>query len=274
MAQNHDDRPTPTTADPRPSNQFPHFDTLAALHRDSSQKGVPTYPHDRCTLADIHGTIEDACATSGIGVCLAALLMARLNSRGTKLIALRATPARYFADNFVWTIMEWVESDGLMALAIFHFDNPEEFSDGSWLMHHGQGFRLSGASAFPEWTSCGISWDVTQAGHLKVMFCVAEHTLGISQWPASLAVTVFRDKSGEPDSLQEYLLIVLNTDLQGGESFVSTPSTNRIHGNSFWTVAGVYSTVLYKERQEPFYPIWPLPEHDSGSLRLQASFTL
>ena len=206
--QNHDTSPTPTTADPRSSNQLPHFSTLEALHRYyASQRGVPTYARD-CTISDIHGTIEDACATSGVSVCLAALLVARLNSRGTRLVALRATAARYFTNDFVWTIVEWVESDGLTALAIFHFDNPEQFADGSWVMHHAQGYRQSGTCAFSEWTSGTISWDVTQIGHLKMMFCIAEHMLRITQWPPNIAMAVFSNQPGDLDSIQEYAFLV------------------------------------------------------------------
>ena len=204
IAKDHDTTQTARAADPRSANQFPHFNTLEALHRYySSQKGVPTYARD-CTISDIHGTIEDACATSGVGVCLAALLVARLNSRGTKLVALRATAVRYFTNDFVWTIVEWVESDGLMALAIFHFDNPEQFSDGSWVMHHGQGYRQSGTLAFSDWTSGTISWDVTQIGHLKMMFCISEHMWRITQWPPNIVMAVFGNQPGDLDSIQEY----------------------------------------------------------------------
>jgi hypothetical protein len=209
--QNADISERSSSVDPRSLPQFPHFITMQELHRYSSRKGVPTYPHG-CTIRDIHGTIEHACATPGTGVCLAALLVTRLNSRGTKLVALRATPARYFSDTILWTILEWVESDGLMALAIFHFDDPEQFSDGSWVMHHAQGYRQRGSFAFPEWASCGISWDVTQMEHLKVMFCVVEHMLRMTRWPPILSMTVRGDKPGDQDTLQEYVITMEETD--------------------------------------------------------------
>ena len=96
------------------------------------------------------------------------------------MIALRATPAYLFNREKSWLIIEWTECDGTNAIVIFHFeeDEPEQ---GSWLMHSGQVVSIEDTS-LRRWTKSRIDWNVANVRHLKTLFNVAQHMLGLLEW--------------------------------------------------------------------------------------------
>ena len=139
-----------------------------------------------------------------ITVTIAKTLMSYVHSRNTRITALRATPVYLFNDEEnSFPLVEWTEEDDTKSVAIFHFEDDEKPEEGSWLMHSG---RLVGKSKSPRrWKQSRIDWNVANIEHLKILFGVAQHMLGLLEWPPSEAFKIYCNMKSNTTSVTEYL---------------------------------------------------------------------
>lgn len=127
--------------------------------------------------------------------------MTYAQSRKTQIKALRATPVHMFNnEEDTWTVAEWTESDGMTMLAIFQFDQPADIKDGSWLMHSAE---EDGAHEGSPWQKSRIDWNVGDVQHVKSLFKVAQHMLGVLLWPVASALRLYCGVNSENTSMPE-----------------------------------------------------------------------
>ena len=130
-----------------------------------------------------------------IASMIANSLVAYLDSRDSRITALRAVPAYLFSDNQSWPIVEWKEQDDIMRIAIFHFDDIAEPNEGSWLMHSGRRVEDNTIPEKYRWQQSRIDWNVGETYHLKILFGVVQHMLGLLEMPNIDALELIRDIS-------------------------------------------------------------------------------
>lgn len=126
-------------------------------------------------------------------------------SRDSRITALRASTIFWFGDDDAsWTVIEWVEDNGTRSLAIFHFGEPNELGQGSWLMHSGLSVS-DGILEKPCWENSRIDWDVADVNHLKILFGVAQHVAGMLDWSVGDAMKLYCERNSEEESTSEYI---------------------------------------------------------------------
>jgi hypothetical protein len=155
----------------------------------------------------MHGTtlpmISVACSTIRIASTIDNTLISYLRSRNSRLTTLRATQVHLFNDEEnSYPLLEWTEEDGTTTLAVFHFEDPDKPEDGSWLMHSG---REVGTSDRRYWQQSRIDWNVADIEHLKLLFGVAQHMLGLLEWPIADALKLYRHINSNNHSISEYV---------------------------------------------------------------------
>jgi len=99
-------------------------------------------------------------------------------------------------------MLEWTEEDETKTLAIFHFEDPEKPEDGSWLMHSGRDVVTTDRRY---WQQSRIDWNVADVAHLKILFGVAQHMLGLLEWPIADALKLYRHIISNNNSISEYV---------------------------------------------------------------------
>jgi hypothetical protein len=124
-------------------------------------------------------TILESCRTEKIASLIAHSLVDYLRVRQTQMISLRATPVHLFNREKSWWIVEWTECDETNVIVIFHFE--EEPEQGSWLMHSGQ-VASTEDTPLRRWKKSRIDWNVANVQHLKTLFNVTQHMLGLLEW--------------------------------------------------------------------------------------------
>ena len=124
-----------------------------------------------------------------------------LQSRGTQMIALRATAVYMLNDDDnMWAVIEWIEIDGVARIVIFHFDELAGPEEGSWLMHTG----LSDDGDC--WRTSQVAWNVADVEHLKILFRVVRHILGVLEWSVEDAMKLYSQIPSDDNSNEEYIL--------------------------------------------------------------------
>ena len=155
---------------------FQHFhDKLLA----SRVVGIPTLSSNDVRI--IAERILDSCESERIASLIAHSLVDYLRVRQTQMTALKAAPAYLFTHEKSWPMIEWTECDDTKTIAIFHFEENEP-EEGSWLMHSGQIVAFETPTTH-RWQNSRIDWNVANVGHLKTLFGVAQHMLGLLEWP-------------------------------------------------------------------------------------------
>ena len=153
---------------------FQHFhDKLLA----SRVVGIPTLSSNDVRI--IAERILDSCESESIASLIAHSLVDYLRVRQTQMTALRAVPA-YLFNRKSWPMIEWTECDETKTIAIFHFEENEP-EEGSWLMQSGQ--IVAFETTTHRLQKSRIAWNVANLGHLKTLFGVAQHMLGLLEWP-------------------------------------------------------------------------------------------
>jgi len=103
-------------------------------------------------------------------------------------------------DEESWPVVEWTESDGMAMLAIFQFDDFGELKDGGWLMHSG---LADGGPEGSPWSNSRIDWNVSDVEHVKLLFKVAQHILGVLLWPIASALKLYCGVDSDKTSVPE-----------------------------------------------------------------------
>jgi hypothetical protein len=151
--------------------------------------------------------ISASCTTVGIAALIAHSLVTYVHSKRTRMTALRANAVFSFQDDDnSWPMIEWTESDDTKNVAIFHFGDPEEPEEGSWLMHSGH--EISGDEGL-SWQNSRIDWNVADIEHLKTLFVVVKHIMGVLSWSSSDALQLYGGIN-PPTSSTEYVPRELN----------------------------------------------------------------
>lgn len=152
-------------------------------------------------METIRERISSACESDEIATSISHSLVTYMQSRKTQIKALRATPVYMFNnDEESWPVVEWTESDGMAMLAIFQFDDFGELKDGSWLMHSG---LADGGPEGSPWTNSRIDWNVSDVEHVKLLFKVAQHILGVLLWPIASALKLYCGVNSDKTSVPE-----------------------------------------------------------------------
>ena len=99
-------------------------------------------------------------------------------------------------------MLRWTEEDGTKTLAIFYFEDPDNPENGSWLMHSGREIVMSDRQY---WHQSRIDWNVADVEHLKLLFGVAQHMLGLLEWPIADVLRLYRHINSSDHSISEYL---------------------------------------------------------------------
>jgi len=112
-------------------------------------------------------------------------------SRNTKIVALRVSEVQQLAnDEDSWTVVDWIEEDCLKCLVIFHFEDAAE--PGSWLMHSGRDGGENTHSCL--WQESRVDYNVAAMSHLKTLFGVAQHLLGVLVWATADATILYGEQ--------------------------------------------------------------------------------
>jgi len=173
---------------------------LQKFHRKVSQSPLPAITA-QCNIETIRKRISSACQSDEIATSISHSLVTYMGSRKTQIKALRATPVYMFNnDEESWPVVEWTESDGMAMLAIFQFDDVGELKDGGWLMH--SGLSDGGPEGSP-WTNSRIDWNVSDVEHVKLLFKVAQHILGVLLWPIASALKLYCGVNSDKTSVPE-----------------------------------------------------------------------
>ena len=80
----------------------------------------------------------------------------------------------------------------------FHFENVNQPEDGSWLMHSGIPYTTKQC-----WRRSRLDWNVADITHLKILFGVAQHTLGVMEWPVEDTINLYSHISSQNYSSNE-----------------------------------------------------------------------
>lgn len=177
--------------------------------------------------------ISTCCATARVACVIAQSLMTYVQSRKSQITSMRATPIYLFNDEQrSWPMIEWREKDNMWTLAIFHFENVNQPEDGSWLMHSGIPYVTKQC-----WRRSRIDWNVANVNHLKILFGLAQHALGLMEWPVEDAISLCNHISSQNCSINEYGLIngllIWKYD-KICQPLVSPRFTNEANGFSIW----------------------------------------
>ena len=155
-----------------------------------------------------------AWTTSKRALAIAEALKRYFDSLRVHVTAFRASIVFPFPnDNRSWPVIEWKEGADKEFLAILHFDDKSNHpGECNWLVHYGAG-SLSDQADEARWTETSISWGVTNMSHLKTLFGVAQHFLGILEWPPNVALKLYCDIEPLVCSQEEYAFQVCRVDL-------------------------------------------------------------
>lgn len=184
-----------TSADNLRQGLEPHTSLFERFHETLSRRSLPNLSADYDVAAITRIILAGCETTMRIAFLIANSLITYLDLRETQITALRAIPAYLFSDNQSWPIVEWKEQDDIMTIAVFHFDNIDEPDEGSWVMHSGR--RVAG-DTIPEknrWQQSRIDWNVAEIDHLKILFRVVQHMLGLLEMSPMDALEIIRDIS-------------------------------------------------------------------------------
>ena len=80
-------------------------------------------------------------------------------------------------------------------------------------MHLGAG-RNDTSPNCPLWQSSRVDWNVSQVSHLKILFGLAQHILGVLQWPSADARRLYGYSVSNQDSEEEYVSYANCSDLR------------------------------------------------------------
>lgn len=131
---------------------------------------------------------------------IAQSIMAYVQSRKSRITSMRATPVYLFnSEQTSWPMIEWTEIDNVWTLAIFHFENVNQPQEGSWLMHSGIPYATKRC-----WRRSRIDWNVADINHLKILFGVAQHALGVLEWQVEDVIELISQISSQNYSINEY----------------------------------------------------------------------
>ena len=168
----------------------PFADMVEEVHHRASQLPISESPGG-CSAETITKTILESCNSLQVSSMIVNSITAYETSRKTRIVALRASEVYLFRnDEDSWTVVEWVEEDHLKCLAIFHFDPMEGPADGSWLMHSGYS-KSDHPEWEPLWKDSRIDYNVARIAHLKILFGIGQHLLGILCWAIADAITLY-----------------------------------------------------------------------------------
>lgn len=182
-----------------------HADMLARFHHMVSKIKLPEIPLNY-DLAFIIQTITASCLTLRLASVIAHSIFQFLQSRGARIIGLRASVETSFTnEDLTCPIVEWKESDGTDIIALFHYDEAFEPEECSWVMHLGVG-RSSTRATGSVWQRSRVDWNVASVSHLKTMFGIAQHILGVLKWPTADACRLYGDSASDNHSDEEYIL--------------------------------------------------------------------
>jgi hypothetical protein len=176
---------------------------MEEVHYRVSQRPIPTSPGG-CSAETITKKIAESCTSVRASSVIADSITAYETSRRTEIVALRASEVYLFSnDEDSWTVIEWIEQDRLKCVAIFHFDHTAEPADGSWLMHSGYN-ELAHTESARLWKESRVDYNVAEIAHLKILFGIAQHVLGVLQWAIADAVTLYCEQDLSKVSNDEY----------------------------------------------------------------------
>ena len=154
-----------------------------------------------CTAEVILQRVTDCCSSLQVSAVIANSITEYERSRRTKIVAFRASEVHHLAnDEDSWTVVEWVEEDHLKCLVIFHFENASE--PGSWLMRSGYNERDNDRS-MGMWQEPRVDYNVAAISHLKTLFGVAQHFLGVLEWATADATILYGEQDFSDVSTQE-----------------------------------------------------------------------
>lgn len=178
-----------------------HVDVLEELHYKTSRRPIAELCEN--VLAKLVPIISVACSTIKVAGTIAHTLISYVHSRNSRITELRATPVRLFNDEEKsWPMVEWTEEDKTKSLAIFHFHNVNKPEEGSWVMHSGRQVSVYDRRC---WKQSRIDWNVADIEHLKILFGVAQHMLGLLEWPIAEALKICENINSNSTSITEYI---------------------------------------------------------------------
>jgi hypothetical protein len=183
----------------------PHARMFEQLHEKVSEAPITTSSEDIDQTAILQTIVESCATTVEIATLIAHLIVTYLVSRQTPMKALRASAVFLLTGDSSWPVVEWVECDGRKNIAIFHFEDQDEPEDHSWIMHSGVGPFDDRTSETRRWRSSRLDWNVGDISHLKTLFKVAQHLLGVLEWPTVDAYRLYCEQTVTSHSIEEYI---------------------------------------------------------------------
>lgn len=175
-----------------------HITALVDLHYRTRQRPIPKLSVP-LTPQLILQTIWTCCPTLEVALLVTRAVIGQWTRRK---IALRANMIYTLkTDGHAWPVVEWEEDDDTQVIVVFHFDDLENPTSCSWLVHTGKLY----SQATKRWMKSAVEWNIADLGHLKTLFVVAEHTLGVMQWEFADALRLYCHSYPEESSKEEYV---------------------------------------------------------------------
>ena len=175
-----------------------HLKVLPTMLRRTSMISTRFAKYDFNRVLEI---ISPACISEQSATLITNAVLDCLEFRGAEMAALRATAVYMLDDDEnVWPVVEWIEIGGAAQLAIFHFDELFELKEASWLMHSGW------SSDGDRWQHSRVDWNVADVEHLKILFRVVRHMLGVLEWSVEDAMKLYCQIPSDDNSDKECIL--------------------------------------------------------------------
>jgi hypothetical protein len=175
-----------------------HASVFEALHYRTSRKPIPQTKVDFDTIFSAVSEWTPPESASQI----ARSLQKHFADSNAHVTGFRASTVYGFNDDDLsWPVIEWKEDNDTDVIALFYPDE-ETSTFCSWLLHYGKGRTADGE----RWKHTSISWCVAEMSHLKSLFRIAQHLLGILEWSMEDILTLYCKRDAGNCTDEAYVL--------------------------------------------------------------------
>ena len=144
------------------------------------------------TDQSVFRAISAASTTAPIATIITKLLLTNVRKKNGRIDTLRATPV-YVSSDDGYLVVEWTETDNSKNLAIFHIEDQKACILSHQDLDCGKGnqkcvqcrlsWLMSSIIKTPEnGEKYRFTWSVCHLDHIRLLFRLAQHLSGVSQW--------------------------------------------------------------------------------------------
>lgn len=183
------------------------FAPLVELHLKVSSS--PPAASDCLDWETIHSLISVVTDTETAAEIVRCLQYSR--SATDSIRSLRASMVYSFADeDKSWVVVEWKQDVDTNVIAIFDFDDFDDRTPCSWLMHYSHHASISSLGNQKYQSQSSVAWMVADPENLKGLLQAAQHILGILTWPKRDAMRLYCETNPSTCSSDEFVCFLLH----------------------------------------------------------------